>query len=205
MATFCDLPAELLLEIVQRLDNPALLSLGLTCRCVHSLALDTFFANNKIHDPKSGCLIAYKTPVETLPALRNALSVQRLDQLHYYFNPPVERMLGEVRDLRALISRMPTTGLVKLHFSVVDHHFGFARGEPQVLNSEVWQKEFQGLLDLILEKGCYELYVGGGHQLIGLYAEHMVEFLDVEGKFCFIFPSNLPHFRSCQSRYPKCH
>jgi hypothetical protein len=204
MATFCDLPAELLFEIVQRLDNPALLSLGLTCHCVHSLALDTFFTNNKICDPKSGWLIAYKTPVETLPALRNALFVQKLDQLHYYFNPPVEIMLEEVRDLHALISRMPTTGLVKLHFSVMDHHFGFGRGEPQVLNSEVWKKEFQRLLDLILEKGCSELYVEGGEKLIGLYPEH-VKFPGVEGKHWLIPPSDLPHFCSCQNQYPELH
>ena len=96
MVKLCDLPMELLVEIVQRLDNPALLNLGLTCRCVHSLALDTFFTNNKIHDPQSGWLVAYKRPIEMLPAVRNALFVQKLDQLHYYFNPPVERKLEEV-------------------------------------------------------------------------------------------------------------
>jgi len=182
--TLCDLPMDLLLEIIQHLDNPALLSLGLTCRCVSFLALDTFFANNNIHDPRSGWLIAYNTPVETLPAFRNALFLRRLEQVHYYFNPGVERMLGEVRDLHALISRMPTISVVKLHFSVVDGYF--AREERQVLNSEVWKKEFQGLLDLVLEKGCYELFVRDGASLIGLYPEHVVEFSDVEGGFCFI-------------------
>ena len=200
MTTFCDLPMEILLEIVQHLDNPALLSLGLACRCVHSFALETLFANNNIRDPKSGWLVAYKTPVETLPALRNALFVQKLDVLHYYFNPPVERMLEEVRDLRALISRMPTAGLVKLHFSVVDQHS--VEGDPQVLNSAEWKKEFQGLLNTVLKKGCHELYVQGGAKLIKLYSKRVV---DVEGGFSFSPPPNLSHFRRFRGRYPECH
>jgi len=199
ITTFCDLPMEILLEIVQLLDNPALLNLGLACRCVHSIALDTFFTNNNIRDPKSGWLVAYRTPVETLPALRNALFVRELDILHYYFNPPVERMLQEVRDLRALISRVPTTGIVKLHFSVVDQHF--MGGDPQVLNSAEWEKEFQGLLNLVLKKGCHELYVQGGAKLIKLYSKRIV---DVEGEFSFIPPPNLSHFRRCWGRYPEC-
>ena len=179
VATLCDLPAEILLEIIQHLDNPALLSLGRTCRCVHTLALDTLFSNNNIRDPKSGWLTAYKTPVETLPALRIALFIQKLDHLHYYFNSPFERMLEEVRDLRALISRMPTIETVKLHFSVVDGHFGGAGGKFQTLDPEVWKNEFQGLLDVVLEKGCYELYVEGGTTLV---PQHIVEFPDIDGE-----------------------
>jgi len=181
--TLCDLPAELLLEILQHLDNPALLSLGLTCRCMQSPALCTFFANNDIRDPAAGWLVAYKTPVETLPALRGALFIQKIDQVHYYFNPGVERMIREVQDLRALISRMPAIGLVKLHFSVLDNHF--VRGERQVLNPKVWKKELQSLLDVILKKGCYELYIQGGEKLIPLYSGNVVELLEPKGIFCF--------------------
>lgn len=179
--TLLDLPAELL-EIAQRLDNPALLSLCLTCRSVHSLALCTFFANNKIYDPSSGCLFAYNTPVETLPALRVALFIQNLDQVNYSFNPGIERMLGEVHDLRALISRMPTIRFVSLDFISVDAHF--MNGEPQVLNPEVWKREFQGLLDLILEKGCYDLCVQGGVRFIEFYSKY-VEFPHAEGMSFF--------------------
>lgn len=194
VATLCDLPEELLLEIIQHLDNPALLSLGLTCRCVHFLALDTLFSNNNIHSPKSGWLTAYNTPVETLPALRHALFIQKLDQLYYYFNPPFKRMLEEVRDLRALMSRMPTAGVVKLHFSVVDRHFGVAGREPRGLNAEVWKEEFQGLLDVVLEKGCYELYVEDGATLVGLFSKHIVEFPDVDGELYFYFATQLVPF-----------
>ena len=107
------------------------------------------------------------TPVETLPALRVALFIQNLDQVNYSFNPGIERMLGEVHDLRALISRMPTIRFVSLDFISVDAHF--MNGEPQVLNPEVWKREFQGLLDLILEKGCYDLCVQGGVRFIEFY------------------------------------
>jgi len=198
-ATLCDLPTELLLEIIQHLDNPALLNLGLTCRCVNTLALDTFFVNNNIGNPKLGWLIAYDTPVETLPALCNALFVRKLDQVHYHFNPGMNRMIKEVKDLHALISRMPTIKRVKLHFSLADHYF--ARGEPQVVNLQVWKKEFQGLLDLVLEKGCDELYVEGGKTLLELYPKPVVEIPDVEGGLCCILSPNLSHFRSCESRY----
>ncbi|KIM41252.1 hypothetical protein M413DRAFT_445291 [Hebeloma cylindrosporum] len=61
-ATLCGLPIELLLEIIQRLDNPALLNLALTCRRMHPFALDIFFSANHIQDPKSGWLAAYRRP-----------------------------------------------------------------------------------------------------------------------------------------------
>ncbi|KIM41251.1 hypothetical protein M413DRAFT_445290 [Hebeloma cylindrosporum] len=74
---------------------------------------------------------------------------------------------------------MPTTGIVKLHFSVVDHHLGIPGGERQViLKPKVWKEEFQGLLDVVLEKGCYELHVQGGATLIGLYPSG-AEFEDI--------------------------
>ena len=199
VATLCDLPVEILLGIIQHLDNPALLSLGRTCRCVHTLALDTLFFNNNIRDPKSGWLTAYETPVETLPALRIALFIHKLDQLQYYFNPPFERMLEEVRDLRALISRMPTIGTVKLHFFVVDRHFGGVGGKIQTLDQEVWKKEFQGLLDVALEKGCYELYVEGGAALVRVYPQHVVEIPDIGSELnFFILPPRLSHSRRSQ-------
>ena len=175
--TLCDLPAELVLEIGQRLDNPSLLNLCLTCRYLHSLALDTFFANNNIPNPKSGCLVAYNTPVETLPAVRIALFIQTLDQVNYSFNPGIERMLREVHDLHALISRMPTIGYVGLNFMNLDNHFLYR--QPPILNPEVWKKKLQGLLDLILEKGCSQLCIQGGAKLVELYTKH-------EGKSFFL-------------------
>ena len=189
--TLCDLPAELLLEIVQRLDNSALLNLSLTCHYVHSLALCTFFANNNIHDPRSGCLVAYNAPVETLPALRIALFIQNFAQVDYYFNPGIERMLGEVHDLHALISRIPTIQFVALNFTSVDIHF--MSSEPQVLDPKVWKNKFQGLLDLILEKGCFQLSVQGGAKLIEFYLKH-VEFPHAEGKSCFYSAQRLVLF-----------
>ncbi|KIM41225.1 hypothetical protein M413DRAFT_445266 [Hebeloma cylindrosporum] len=169
MATLCDLPTEVLLEIIQQLDNPALVNLARTCHCVHFLALDTFFSKNDIWEPKSGWVVAYNTPVETLPALHIALFVQWLDQLHYWFNFPMDRMIEEVRALRALVSRLPTIRLVKLHFSVVDQHYFYEQG---ALDPVVWKKEVQSLLDLILEKGCSELSVQGGETLVKLYPHH---------------------------------
>jgi len=202
-ATLCDLPTELHLEIIQHLDNPELLNLGLTCRCVNTLALETFFYNNNIRNPKSGRLYASCTPDETLPAFRNALFLRKLDEVHYYFNPGIDRTIKEVKDLQALISRMPTIELVKLHFNNVDLYFKLRelRGERRVVNLQVWKKEFQGLLDLVLEKGCDELYVQGGKRIIRRYAEQVVEIPDVEGALCYIPPPNLSHFRSCGGRY----
>lgn len=169
--TLCDLPAELLLEIIQRLDNPALVNLALTYHHLHFLALETFFSNNDICDPKAGWLVAYKAPVEALPALRKALYVQWLDQLHYSFNPPIDRIIEQVRDFRAFIARLPPIRLVRLqYFSAVDYHVLYGQGKAQVLNP-VWKEEFQSLLDLVLEKGCRELFVQGGETIIGLYLQ----------------------------------
>ena len=87
---------------------------------------------------------------------------------------------------------MPITGLIKLYFSVVDHHFGFERGEPQVLNPEVWKKESQDLLDIVLEKGCNELYVEGREKLIGLDPKCVVDFRTSKVSFVlFCYPTCL--------------
>jgi len=91
-------------------------------------------------------------------------------------------MLGEVHDLRALISRMPTIRFVSLDLMSVDAHF--INGVPQVLDPQVWKKEFQGLLDLILEKGCYNLCVQGGVRFIEFYSKD-AEFPQAEGRSFF--------------------
>jgi len=175
-ATLCDLPAELILEIVHRLDNPALLNLGLTCRFMQRVAFCTLFADNKICEPTAGWLGASNAPIEILPALRCALFIQWFSQVDYYFNTGVERMLREVQELRGFISRMPAINSVKLHFSAVHNNFGLLGHERQGLNPTVWQKKLQGLLEVVLEKGCSELHVDGGQKLIELYVEGMFSF-----------------------------
>ncbi|KIM41224.1 hypothetical protein M413DRAFT_27617 [Hebeloma cylindrosporum] len=164
-----DLPTELLLDIAERLDNPTLLSLSRTCHNLHSLALCTFFAINDIPDPRSGSLLAYNAPLETLPALRIALFIQKLEHVTYYFSTNVERMLREVHDLRALISRMPSIRTVSLDIPL---YLGYV---PQVLNPEVWEKEFLGLLNLALEKGCYALSVEGREKLVKFYSKQVTK------------------------------
>jgi riboflavin biosynthesis pyrimidine reductase len=50
----------------------------------------------------------------------------------------------------------------------------------------VWEKELQGLLDVILEKGCQELHVEGGKNLIRLYpGTNDMDFPEPEGTFYF--------------------
>ena len=85
-----DFPNELLGLIVEYLDNDSdsLFWLSMTCRALHYVALSAFFEQNDVKEPASGWVVVYKAPRKTLPqALRIALFVEKLDQIHYYLNP----------------------------------------------------------------------------------------------------------------------
>jgi len=165
----CSFPTELLEQIIAHLDNSSLYNTGLTCKDLHYIALRTLFSRNDIQAPADGWLVAYKTPEETLPALRAALFVQNIKQFHYYLNPGVERLLNEVNDMRHFIARLPSVELVKLHFSVVDAWITRRSGSEMELDRDRWLRAFSGLLDVIVARSCTELHITSGSKIKHLY------------------------------------
>ena len=163
------LPPELLQEVMSHLDNPSLLQLASTCKHLHYQSLHAFFERNDIRAPSDGWLVAYQTPPETLWAVRAALWVKHLKQVHFYFNFGIDTLLGEVYDLYYLIKRLSSIELVKVHFSVVDSWI-LRNFVTHDLNVNQWFRAFTGLLDMIIEKGCTELHVTGGAQVKALYS-----------------------------------
>ncbi|CAA7263312.1 unnamed protein product [Cyclocybe aegerita] len=167
---FTDLPTDILREIISHLDNDGLLQLGRTCKDTHTLALSEFFSRNDLREPEEGFIVAYKKPIETLPALRAALFVKDLRQLHFYLNPNLDRLIGEVADLRSLAARVSTMEIVRLHFSVVDGWIdAYGQFPSDRMDRRMWKELFTGLLDGILSKSCTQLLVRGGERLKELY------------------------------------
>ena len=168
-----DLPNELLGLIVEYLDSDSLFWLSMTCRALHYVALPAFFEQNDVKEPASGWVVVYKAPRKTLQALRMALFVEKLDQIHYYLNPGLDRLLGEVRELRGLVARLPSVDQVKLHFSVFDSWLDRSpptNEERPRLDVDVWRKEFGSMLDQFLVRGCKKLHITGGSRVWTIYA-----------------------------------
>ena len=165
----CNLPAELLHEVISHLDNPSLLQFGLTCKRLHYISLNTYFERNDIQNPSHGWLVAYQTPPETLPALRAALWVKEIKQLHFYFNPGIDKLIAEVVDMYWLVRRLSSIDLVKLHFSVVDTWIWRHGPNYQLLDGHRWFEVFTGLLEIIIERGCTDLQITGAGMLESMY------------------------------------
>lgn len=164
-----DLPNELLGLIVEYLDSDALFWLSMTCRALHYVALPAFFEQNDVKEPASGWVVVYEAPRKTLQALRMALFVEKLDQIHCYLNPGLDRLLGEVRDLRGLVARLPSVDQVKLHFSVLDNWLDRSPPVDERLDVDVWRKEFGSMVDQLLLKGCRNLHITGGSRIWTIY------------------------------------
>lgn len=164
-----NLPTELLHEVISHLDNASLVQLGLTCKRLHYISLNTYFEKNDIQSPSNGWLVAYQTPPETLPALRAALWVKEIKQLHFYFNPGVDQLVAEVVDMYWLVKRLLSIELVKLHFSVMDTWIWRYSPGFQMLDSRLWFRVFTKLLEIIIERGCRDLQITGAGMLESMY------------------------------------
>ena len=99
---FTDLPNKLLGLIFNYLDSDSLFSLSMTCRVLHYVALPAFFEQNDVKELASGRVFLYRPPRKMLQALRMALFVEKLDQIHYYcpnsINSSVTRHRGSEID-----------------------------------------------------------------------------------------------------------
>ncbi|EDQ98088.1 uncharacterized protein LACBIDRAFT_312401 [Laccaria bicolor S238N-H82] len=102
-----------------------------------------------------------------------ALFVEKLNQIHYFLNPGLDNLLGEVRELRRLVARLLSVDEVRLHFLTFDYWLEdnppLTSEERPTLDVDIWRKEFGSMLDQFLVKGCKELHITGGSRIRTIY------------------------------------
>lgn len=169
-----DLPTELLFKILEYMDDDSIFRLGLTAKLYHYLGLPIIFRRHDVKEPSEGWVVAYKIPQVILPAVRSALFVKRLQQIHLYLSPDEERLFSDIRSLGGLIERLPSIDLVKLHFSLFDTWLDrrFPEASPRI-STHRWRHEFGRLLDVILNHSCAHLAVTGGERFATIYDDNI--------------------------------
>jgi hypothetical protein len=176
LATLPDLPNELLLIVFQDLDNQSLFNLGLTCRRMNTVALNHFFSKNDIQDPGGGYFLPNPfnkpdLPIQTIPALRNALFVYNLRIFDFVLNPRAKKMREEVTDLYVLAARLRSIKIFKLSCRNMDHYSFFLAKMQNLAADDVWYKSVTRLLDTVLDKSCNVFEVDGGTRFSELYRD----------------------------------
>ncbi|KAJ3565987.1 hypothetical protein NP233_g7289 [Leucocoprinus birnbaumii] len=174
LATWADLPVEILDQIIGLCDTPALLTLSYLNTQLNTLALETLFKRENVTSPKLGYIVSRLARPEIVPALNAALWLTHLPHVTYYLNPDVERLFFEVRGLQRLVGRFRQNDRLDLYFSSVDRWFadtGSRRksGGQMWIEQETWRTIFLRLLRTALNKGCNSMRVEGAHKLQTYY------------------------------------
>ena len=151
-----NLPDELLENIIGQLESETLVQLSMTCRRLHFLALPIVFARAGIRDTRSFFL--HDPPPHIFHALRLALFVQNVESLGVGFTTHYDGLLPYTRELRRLISRLPSMKRFYLNFSYL-----YLR--PPTVPDPTWQGEVIRLLNLIIHRSCTFLSVAGGDRI----------------------------------------
>ena len=160
-----DLPSELLQMIASLLDNSSQLQLGLTCKILNHISLDTFFKQNDVHLPEYNLFSGYQVPKETLWALRAALWLKPFTSIHYV--PREDTLLAQIFDLYHLIKWLPKVEYLALSFPLATE---VAPLRGPTLDVRRWFIAITMLLQVAIEKGCKEVTVRGGKGISSLFS-----------------------------------
>ncbi|TFK32415.1 hypothetical protein BDQ12DRAFT_728710 [Crucibulum laeve] len=169
-----DLPDELLHLISNELDDESICRISITCRRFHYLALPILFERHDEYYHQEGFLVSYQGKKETVPALKMALFVTQLQEIHFYLNHTVERLFSELNHLRGLVSRLTSLKTAMISFSDVDvwlQEVLSDNGEESTLPTrpmievERWKEAFLGLMDAFLRASCTRLSIQGGRRI----------------------------------------
>lgn len=153
VARLPNLPAELLVEIVNQLDDESLIQLSMTCRKFHFLALPVVFTRAKLINTR--CLYLQQSPANLLRALRIALFVDHATSFVVGLNHDRDRLLPEVHSFNRLVSRMSSTEKFTFFMPLLT----FAINNDGIFDR--WTREVIRLFDIVLSKQCYYFFVGG--------------------------------------------
>ena len=149
------LPDELLEKIVDHLEDESLMQLSMTCKRLHFFVLPIVFARANIQNINDAtCFYLHDPPAHILRALQLALFIQNVDSLGIDFGYRTSTVLPYARELRKLVSRLPS---VKRFYLNLSHSRSPSAPHPG------WQKEVILLLDLVVNKSCLLLSVDGGY------------------------------------------
>ena len=174
-----DLPSELLQMIASLLDNSSQLQLGLTCKVLNHISLDTFFKQTDIHLPEYNSFAGHKVPHEALWALRAALWLKPFTSIYYF--PREDTLLAQISELYHLIKWLPKVEDVTLDFSVTACLVPLPK-----LDVRRWFIAITMLLQAAIEKGCKHMKVVGGEGIRSSYSTAVAPLQILEKKQCYI-------------------
>ena len=175
-----DLPSELLQVIASLLDNSSQLQLGLTCKVLNHISLDTFFKQNNVHLPEHNSFSGYQVPNETLWALRAALWLETFTKINYV--PRGDTLLAQIFELYHLIKWLPKVEYVTLSFPLAMEVVPL---QGPGLDVRRWFIAITMLLRVAIEKGCKQMTVDGGEEIKSLYSTATASLQTLEKKRCY--------------------
>ena len=175
-----DLPSELLQVIASLLDNSSQLQLGLTCKVLNHISLDTFFKQNNVHLPEHNSFSGYQVPNETLWALRAALWLEPFTSIRYA--PRGDTLLAQISELHHLIKWLPKVKYMVLSLPIA---MGLVPLQGPTLDVRRWFVTITTLLRVAIKKGCKEMRVQGGEEIRSLYSNAEASLQTLEKKQCY--------------------
>jgi len=184
--TLLELPSELLQLIASLLDNSSQLQLGLTCKLLNHISLDTFLKKQNNIRLRFNSFSGYQVPHEALWALRAALWLKPFTSIVYNVTEGADTLLAQLFELYHLSKWLPKVKYLSLSFPM---SMSWVHWLPQAstvrLDVRQWFIAITMLLQVAIEKGCKQISVRGGEEIRSFYiAETSLQTL--EKKRCYI-------------------
>lgn len=100
------LPAELLIQVLDELEEADLCTLGCACKDLNTFVFSFFFKKSGPRYSLDGYVSSiYQAPKHCLRAVRCCISIRDLRKLCYPFTGGIETHLEELEDMRAIVER----------------------------------------------------------------------------------------------------
>jgi len=185
--TLLELPSELLQLIASLLDNSSQLQLGLTCKLLNHISLDTFLKKQNNIRLQFNSFSGYQVPHEALWALRAALWLKPFTSIEYNVTEGADTLLAQLFELYHLIKWLPKVEYLSLSFPMSMSWVPSVLPQAPTARLDVrqWLIAITILLQVAIEKGCKQISVRGGEEIRSFYiAEASLQTL--EKKRCYI-------------------
>lgn len=164
LASWSDIPLEIVEQIVALCDNCTLLALAQTNHQLNYLAIQTLlFREGSSGDYPGGlCFESDGSPNTVIPAFNLALSVFRAPDFIYYFHPS-PALFREAQSITRFLGCISIDNSLTFSFDNIDQRRGFnGFWRMEAEKAKVWRMVFIQLLEKALEGGCRHLTLYGG-------------------------------------------